>query len=313
MMKAFIFDPLWDDLITDELLKKLNDSNLELIIETKVRPLSDTAALFEGDEERILCLNPDYVNWELTSEDYQNIPHLKSILGAATSFSWIETSYADENKIPICNIKNFSTNAVAEWATTIALNLARQIPRLIKDGFPLDFDKDYMKYRGVELKGKTAAVIGLGNIGSAIAERMNGLGMNIIYWSQTKKDCSYTYTELTKLFAEADFIFPTLALNDKTKSIVTTDLLDSMKTTAILVSIAHELFDEEMVINKVDKGELFGFGFEGKPGEFNLYKGNVWAAPAYAWTTDGSMNNSMEKWVTNMIDASEGKFPNQVN
>ena len=41
--------------------------------------------------------------------------------------------------------------------------------------------------------------------------------------------------------------------------------------------------------------------------------GIVWAAPAYAWVTDGSMNNVMAKWVDNIVAASKGEFPNKVN
>lgn len=153
-MKAFIFDPLWDELVTDELIDKLKATNIELIVTTKIASLSDCAALFEGDDERIICVNPDYVNWRLKSDDYKGIPNLKAILGAATSFSWIDESYANENGITIANVRNFSTQAVAEWAVSMLFNVARQVPKLIKDGFPLDFDKDFMKYRGVELHGK---------------------------------------------------------------------------------------------------------------------------------------------------------------
>jgi hypothetical protein len=39
----------------------------------------------------------------------------------------------------------------------------------------------------------------------------------------------------------------------------------------------------------------------------------VWAAPAYAWTTDGSMDNSMTLWVENMVSAAKGQFPNRIN
>ena len=179
-MKAFIFDPLWNELVTEDLKNQLQASGLEITVTAEIAPLSNCKELFEGNEERILCLNPDYVGWKLTAEDYKDIPNLKAILGAATSFSWVDMSYASENSIPVCNIRNFSTQAVAEWATTMMLNLARQIPRLIKDGFPLDFDKDFMKYRGIELKGKTVGIVGLGTIGSAIAERAQGLGMNVV-------------------------------------------------------------------------------------------------------------------------------------
>ncbi len=184
-MKAFIFDPLWDKLINSELLENLKNAGLETTVVTEIAPLSSCKELFEGDEERLLCINPDYVSWKLTAEDYKDIPGLKAILSAATSFSYIDTSFADSNNIPICNIRNFSTEAIAEWSITMMFNVARQIPRLIKDDFPMDFDKDFMKYQGIELRGKKAGIIGLGHIGSAIASICAGLGMEVIYWSQS--------------------------------------------------------------------------------------------------------------------------------
>lgn len=312
-MKAFIFDPLWDELATNELTEKLNDAGLEVVVTKEVAPLNECKSLFEGDEERLLCLNPDYVGWKLSSDDYKDIPNLKAILGAATAFSWIDTAYADNHGIPVCNIRNFSTQAVAEWAMTMMFNVARQVPRLIKDSFPLDYDKDFMKYTGFELKGKTAGIIGLGHIGNSIAERCAGLGMNVVYWSRSKKDSPYQQQELADLFAESDVIFPTMALNDETKSLITLELLKSMKKSAIFISVVHELFDEQAVLQMVKDGKLFGFGFEAGPASFDKYEGNVWAAPAYGWVTDGSMSNSMTAWVDNMVNAAKGDFPNKVN
>ena len=145
-MKAFIFDPLWYELITDEITEKLNKSGLEVIVKDDLAPLSECKELFEGDEERILCLNPDYVGFKLSADDYKDIPNLKAILNASTSFSWIDGSFAKEKNIPICNIRGFSSEAVAEWAIMMMLNVARKIPNLIKNGFPLDFGMDFIKY-----------------------------------------------------------------------------------------------------------------------------------------------------------------------
>lgn len=312
-MKAFIFDPLWGELVTDQQKKQLKINGIDATVIKEIAPLSECAALFEGDEERLLCLNPDYVGWKLSVDDYKDIPNLKCILGAATSFSWIDTSNADDRQIPVCNIRNFSTEAVAEWAITMLVNVARQTPRLIKDGFPLDYDKDFMKYRGTELLGKTVGIVGLGNIGSSIAKRCAGLGMNVTYWSKSPKENDYDYRDLSELFANSDVIFPTMALNDETKNLITPELLRSMKSSAIFISVVHELFDEQLILNMVKDGKLFGFGYEAKPATFMEHEGNVWAAPAYAWVTDGSMANSMEKWIENMVDAANGKFPNKVN
>ena len=311
-MKVFIFDPLWNDLITEDLLGKLRDSDIELIVTTKIAPLIDNAELFEGDDERIICVNPDYVNWNLKSDDYKNIPNLKAILGAATSFSWIDASYANDNGITIANVRSFSTQAVAEWAIAMLFNVSRQVPRLIKDGFPLDFDKDFMKYRGLELHGKTAAIIGLGHNGIAIAKRLKGLGLNIVYWSKNTRNNEYKFSELDDIFETADVIVPAFAHNDETDALITDELLAKLKSSAIIIDII-ELKNKDKVIELVKESKIFGFGFEAKPNSFDKYEGNVWAAPAYAWVTDGSMNNMMTKWVDNMIDAANDRFPNKIN
>jgi hypothetical protein len=77
--------------------------------------------------------------------------------------------------------------------------------------------------------------------------------------------------------------------------------------------MAEDLVEPEHMAEKVRNGTLFGFGFEAKPESFDKYEGNVWAAPAYGWDTDSAMYKSVEKWVENMVNAAQGKFPNQVN
>lgn len=312
-MKAFIFEPLWDELITLELLTSLKRAGVEYVVIKEVAPLRDHTPLYEGDEPRIIYINPDYVGWKLTEHDYKDIPNLKGIFGAATSFSWIEMGYATEHGIPISNIKGFSAEAVAEYAVMVMLNLARQVPRLVRDGFPLDYDKDFMKYRGIELHGKTAGIVGLGRIGNLIAKRCKGLGMNVVYWSEHSRSDEYQYLELEEAVSNSDVLFPIMATNDVSSKLIKPELLEKMRTSAIIVDMSHELFDHAAAIDMVNDGRLFGLGFEGKPGTFNDYEGNIWAAPEYAWVTDNSMRASVRMQIENMIAALEGKFPNKVN
>lgn len=312
-MKAFIFDPLWDDLITAELLEALKAANVDVVVTKIIAPLHDCKEMFEGDEDRLLCLNPDYVGWKLKNEDYENIPHLNGIFTESTSYEWIEQETANQLEIPISNIRAFNTQAVAEWAIMMMLSLARQTPRLIKDGFPLDFDKDFMKYRGIQLKGKTAGIIGLGNIGSAIAERCEGLGMNVVYWSRSSTNDSYRKLPLTELLSTADVIFPATAKNDETLSLINDDMIRTIKREAIVVDIVHAMFNHQLLIDMIAAGDLYGYGFEGEPKKFATLEGNVWAAPAYAWATYESMYNGVVKLVDNIVSASKNEFPNRVN
>lgn len=312
-MKAFIFDPLWPKLVDEKLKQQLDECGIDVTVVTDVKSLSETPELFEGTEERLLCLNPDYVGWKLKSDDYKDIPNLKGIFTASTSFEWIESGVADERNIPICNITNFSTQAVAEWAIMMMLNLARQTPRIIKNNFPLDYDADFMKYRGTQIKGKTAGIIGLGHNGSAIAERCTGLGMNVVYWSRSSRNEAYQYVELDELMQTADVIFPAFAKNDGTNALLTEGLLASVKPSAIIVDIVELDEARAAILGMVKTGELFGYGFEAKPATFSEYEGNVWAAPAYGWVTFESMYNGEMKLVENIVNAVKNNFPNRVN
>jgi len=313
-LKAYIYDPLWESLVTPAISERLASAGIVPVVVTKPADIRSNRAMLDDQGAKVLCVNPDYVKWKLEPSAYSDIPNLRAILGEATSFSWIDMQYATDSGIPVCNIRDFSTNAVADWAVMMMQNLARRVPLLIKDGFPLDFDADFSNYRGIELGGKKAGVIGIGNIGSAIARRCEGLGMEVSYWSRNKDGKSrYNYKELAALFKTCDVIFPCLPLNEETKRLITDTMLHSMKKESILVSIVHDLYDSNVVLDMVKRGDLFGYGFEAKPESFASYEGNVWAAPEYAWVTDGSMRNMMDAWVDNMVDAATGKFPNRVN
>lgn len=312
-MKAYIFDPLWNELITEDLEAKLAPVKSSIEIITEIMPIKDFKGLYDNNNEKILCLNPDYVNWSLKNQDYRDIPNLKAILPASTDVSWIEKDSANELSIPICDIRGFSTESVSEWAITMMLNVARQIPMLIKAKFPLDYGDDYLRYKGLELRGRKAGIIGLGSIGSAIAERCKGLGMKVFYWSKNTRNSNYSYMELEDLFRSVDVVFPAMAKTDESIKLITNNFLDLMNEKSMLISVVHDLYDHEYICQLVDKGKIYGYGYEGKPYEFSNHKGNIWAAPAYAWATDGSMYKAMKYWIENILNALSRSFPNKIN
>ena len=66
--------------------------------------------------------------------------------------------------------------------------------------------------------------VGIGNIGSKIADICDGIGMKICYWNRTIKQSDYEYYSLKKLFKTCDVIFLCLQINEETKKIITDDL-----------------------------------------------------------------------------------------
>lgn len=211
--------------------------------------------------------------------------------------------------IPVVNLRGFSSVAVAEWAMMVALSLARRIPLVVQDGWKQDLGK----HQGFELRGKTAGVIGLGNIGALIAENCQGLGMKVQYWSRSSRNRRLKYVALVSLMESSDLIFPAVAQNEQTRGLITDKMLRRMKKSAIFVSIVHQVYNHELLLDLAREGRISGYGFETSKPEFGRYKGNVWAGPELAWWTEDSMKKNAEQWTEAIASASQGRYPTSVN
>lgn len=206
-------------------------------------------------------------------------------------------------------MRGFSKIAVAEWATMMVFALARKLPTIIKD----EWNQDYSKHQGIELRGKTAGIIGLGNIGRSLAENMAGLGMKVQYWSKNTRDDRFEFTEIEELLKTSDVIIPTVAQNEETQGMITDEMLRSMKKTAIFASVIHNVYNHDLLLQMVADGNLYGYGFEESKPTMNKHQGNVWAGPEFAWCTEDSMRKNAKQWIEGIIKATNGNFTNQVN
>ena len=186
-MKTFIVSPNIDTFFTNEQITVLQNAG-DVIFHKEITSYDSIPGLFEGSDERILAIDPDFSDWKLPNEVIEKIPNLKAIVLQTTSFSWVDVDFAKSKGIPVMNLRGFSSIAVAEWATMMMLNLARKLPVVIKDGWK----QSYTAHKGLEMRGKTAGIIGLGNIGTAVAENCQGLGMKVQYWSKNSRETDFS-------------------------------------------------------------------------------------------------------------------------
>ncbi len=306
-MKLVLLSPNCETLLTDEQKRVLKDiGNCAFV--SKIAPLSKVSEL-AGDDEKIIAVDPDFCDWKIPNEEVDKIQGLKAICLQSTSFSWVDGEYLKSKSIPVTNLRGFSSVAVSEWAFMMALNLARKLPIVIKDGWK----QDYTKHQGIELRGKTAGIVGLGNIGTKIAENCKGFGMEVIYWSKNSRDVRFQYKSIEEIMKTADVIFPAVAQNSETNGLITDDMVNSIKRSVIFVSIVHHVYNHELLLEKAKKDEIYGYGFEQAGVNMADYGGNVWAGPELAWATDGSMKRNSEMWVESILKALKGEFPTRIN
>lgn len=306
-MKLYIFTPNKEALFTKEIEATLQE-NFDVVFYTSPKPLNEHTDFIADTDEKIVALDPDYFGWKFTADDIDLIKNVKAICLQTTSFSWVDTKHANVKNIPVLNLKGFSTEAVAEFAFMLGLGVARKLPLIIQ----ADYKQDFVAHQGIELKGKNAGIIGLGRIGTAIAEKCKGFGMEVSYWSKNSKDNNFQYKELENLVATSDVVFVALTQNEDTQHILTDDLLKTMRKNTIFVSIAHKVFNGELIIKMVQNGELYGYGTEEDNGNPTKIKGNILVLPAVAWATNESMAKNVELWTNSIIKAKGDEYINKV-
>lgn len=250
-MKLYIFTPNKEALFNPELEEKLKD-NFDVTFYTEIKPLADHAGFLADESEKVVALDPDFFDWSFKQDKIDMMKNVKAICLQTTSFSWIDSEYAKFKGIPVLNLRGFSQEAVAEYALMLALGVARKMALVAQKGYVQDF----VAHQGIELKGRTAGVIGLGRIGTSIANLCSGIGMSVNYWSKDTRNESFAYCKIEELLKTSDVIFVALARNEDTSKILTDELLQTMKKHSIFISIVGNIYNQELIIKMVQNGDF---------------------------------------------------------
>ncbi len=121
---------------------------------------------------------------------------------------------------------------------------------------------------GHEQSGKTLGIIGMGNIGTAVAKISTGFNMDILYYNRSRnKEAEEKYdarkVELEELLQSSDFVSLHLPLTEETKEMISWKQLEMMKKTAYLINAARgEVVNEEALIEALRSGKIAGAGID---------------------------------------------------
>ena len=167
---------------------------------------------------------------------------LKVIGRAGVGVDSIDLAAARGRGVTVVNSPIATTGAVAELALGLMLALARSIPQADASMKKGAWEKKTLK--GVELAGKTLGIIGVGNIGAALAALGTALGMEVLgydAWLTPEKVRANgaAPVELAELYRRADYISLHVPLTDETRGMIGTAALASMKPGVRLVCTAR--------------------------------------------------------------------------
>jgi len=174
--------------------------------------------------------------------------------------SYMDVAALRELGITVHTIKGYGDTAVAEHTIALIFACARDLvmmDRQVRAG-------TWQPLEGMQLRGKTLGIVGLGGIGREVARIASGIGMKVIASNRTARpDAGVALVALDALLAHADVISLHLALTDETRCLLDAQRLARIKPGAILVNTARGgLVDEAALIAALASGRLRHAGLD---------------------------------------------------
>ena len=187
---------------------------------------------------------------------------LKVIARAGVGLDNVDTKAATQAGVMVVNAPTSNILSAAELTCGHILGVARNIApanRALKAG-----EWKRSKYSGVELYEKKLGIIGLGRIGTLVAERMKSFGMEILAYdpfvtSARAAQIGAQLVELDELLAQADFITIHMPKTPETVGMISDAQFETMKDTAYVINVARGgLIDEDALARALESGAIGG-------------------------------------------------------
>jgi glycerate dehydrogenase len=171
----------------------------------------------------------------------------------STGYGWIKNlEAAKKNGVLVSNIPEYSTDAVAEHIFGLLLAYSKKI--IFTSNWSKKFSPNLI---GFQLKGKTLGIIGLGNIGTRVAEIAKALKMNVITFNRTKKDKPIARdVELNELLSTSDVVCVTCSLNEQSRNMINRENILAIKRGAVITGATWGVIEELALKQALDSGRI---------------------------------------------------------
>lgn len=272
------------------------------------------------DAEGLICFPFDSVD----AAALDAAPCLRVISTYSVGFDHIDVEHARERGIVVGYTPEVLTEATADISVTLMLDLMRRVSegdRLIRGGgWKGVFGAT--EYVGVDMRGKTLGILGLGRIGEAVARRAAAFGMNITYHNRhrlparTERVLNARYVGFGRLLSGSDVISVHVPYSDATHHLFDSGVFDRMKRTAYLVNTSRgKVVCEPDLVRALRTSVIAGAGldvFESEPvGRSNplVRLPNVVLAPHIGSSTAETRSEMADLTLRNLDLGLRGQMP----
>lgn len=311
--------------------RRIPDSGLKILTETCDLDIFEGEAPISRDvllkrikgKDGLLCLLSDKIDKEIVAAGGRS---LKVISNYAVGYNNIDVEEATKSGVLVTNTPGVLTDATADLTWALLLACARRIPKsdsLVRDGRFVGWSPTLLL--GREVYGKTLGIIGMGEIGAAVARRAKGFGMKTIYHNrkrdpEAEKELGAMYVSVDDLLKNSDYVSLHVPLTPETRHLIGEKEFAMMKPTAILLNASRgEVIDEKALIKALKEGRIDSAGLDVYEKEPRLSPGlaeldNVVLTPHTGSATYESRDRMAVMAAENLVAGLRGERPpNLVN
>ncbi|HEY5973511.1 MAG TPA: D-2-hydroxyacid dehydrogenase [Geobacteraceae bacterium] len=264
----------------------------------------------------------------LTTTTIRQLPHLRFISVLATGFNVVDIRAAGEQGVPVANVPEYSSTAVAQHAFALILELTNAVglhDTAVKRGeWSTSPDFSFWKTPLVELAGKNIGIVGFGKIGRAVARIAAAFGMTVSAYAprhgELPPDIPVRWAGMDELFATADVISLHCPQTEENTGFIDLRLLALMKPDAFLINTARgALVNEADLAEALNNGTIGGAALDVvtrepiDPANPLLTARNCLITPHLAWAARSARRRLLEQTAANIAAFAAGRPVNIVN
>lgn len=217
------------------------------------------------DADGLLCLLTEKIDANLLNKAHK----LKVVSNLAVGYNNIDINAAKAKGIMVTNTPGVLTETTADLTFGLLIATARRFEesmKYLKEGEWKTWS--LMQLTGQDVYGATIGIIGMGQIGEAIARRAKGFNMNVLYYNRSRKvavekELGAAYCELNDLLRQSDFVVVMTPYTKETHNLISYKELALMKPTAILINTSRGgIVDEEALYEALVEKKIWAAGLD---------------------------------------------------
>ncbi len=301
-------------LVGDALERLAGEASLE-VYDGEGQPSPDELRARARDADGLLCVLTDRIDAALIDA----CPRLRAVSSCSVGLDHVDVARLTARKIPLGHTPGVLVDTTADLAFALLLAAARRIveaDRFVRDGGWTPQRKwEPEMLLGRDLSGATLGILGLGEIGRAVARRASGFDMKVLGFTRSGRSVpGVTSVTFDALLAESDFLSVHVALTEKTRHLIGAPEIARMKDGAILINTARGgVVDDAALARALASNKLAAAGldvFEGEPiGADNplLRSSNVVVAPHIGSASVRTRTKMSSLAVDNLLAALRGQ------